>query len=225
MSPMKRYAHKQAQASQRRRLKAQERLKQQRAQAQHSIEAIHQALKDLECPDTLVAEIAGRVQAQQKLLGTIVGLMFPTLFGCRHGHALTRGRGWNKHSPSQLLGALPKRSWRKRLRRLGLERLVSLWRHTQDNSAATPSRWPWRWLVDDAVFRQYGKPCGLVGTWYRGQFQRTGPGLDGVRLLVGIGDGTRIIPVDFALRRPNPKGPGRRCHEKLVLTHHRRAER
>src|SRR5215467_9461432 len=81
MSAMKRYATKQAKARKRRRLKAQERLKQQRAQAQHSIEAIHQALKDLDFPETLVAEIEGRLQAQQQLLGKIVGLMFPTLFG------------------------------------------------------------------------------------------------------------------------------------------------
>src|SRR5438445_13066797 len=105
MSPMKRYANKQAKARKRRRLKAQERLKQQRAQAQHSIEAIHQALKDLDFPETLVAEIDGRLQAQQKLLGKLVGLMFPTLFGCRHGHELARVRIWNKHVPSSLVGA------------------------------------------------------------------------------------------------------------------------
>src|SRR5712664_1513199 len=132
MSPMKRYATKQAKARKRRRLKAQARLKHQRAQAQHYIEALHQALKDLDFPATLVAEIEGRLRAQQKLLGKIVALMFPTLFGCRHGHELTRVRGWNKHVPSRLLGALPKRSWLKRLRRLGLEILVSIWRHTQD---------------------------------------------------------------------------------------------
>src|SRR5947209_14702462 len=74
MSPMKRYATKQAKASKRRRLKAQERLKQQRAQAQHSIEAIHQALKDLDFPDTLVADIEGRFQAQLKLQGKIIGI-------------------------------------------------------------------------------------------------------------------------------------------------------
>src|SRR3989442_12994633 len=138
MSPMKRHATKQAKAKNRRRLKAQDRLKQQRAQAQHSIEAIHQALKDLDFPETLVAEIEGRLQAQQKLLGKIVGLMFPTLFGCRHGHELTRVRGWNKNVPSRLLGALPKRSWLKRLRRLGLEMLLSIWRHTQDKTDVHP---------------------------------------------------------------------------------------
>jgi hypothetical protein len=160
MSLMKRCATKQAKARKRRRLNAQERLKPPRAQAQHSIEAIHQALKDLDFPETLVAEIEGRIQAQQQLLGKIVGLRFPTLFGCRHSHARTRIRGWNKNVPSRLLGALPKRSWLQRLQRLGLELLLSLWRHTQDKSPSTQSRWPWRWSVDDAVFRQYGTRLG-----------------------------------------------------------------
>jgi hypothetical protein len=217
MALAKGYAKKHAKTRKRRRRKAQERLKQQRAQAQHYIAAIHQALKDLDFPDTLVAEIEGRLRAQQKLLGKIVALMFPTLFGCRHGHELTRVRGWNKNLPSQLLGALPKRSWLKRLRRLGLEILLSIWRHTQGKSASTHSRWQWRWIVDDSVFRKYGKHLGLVGTWYSGQFKRTVPGIDGVLLLVVIGDGKLIVPVDFAIRRPNPKGPGRRCHDKLTL--------
>src|SRR2546428_13972948 len=90
MSTMKRYANKQIKARKRRRLNAQQRLRQQRHQAQHHIEALHQALKDFDFPDTLVAEIEGRLQAQQKLLGKIVALMFPTLCGCCHGHELTR---------------------------------------------------------------------------------------------------------------------------------------
>jgi hypothetical protein len=141
MAPMKRYAKRQAKAITRRRLKAQQRLRQQRAQGQRSIEAIHQALEDLAFPETLVAEIEGRLRAQQTLLGTIVGLMFPTFFGCRHGHELTRVRGWDKPVPSKRLGALPKRSWLKRRRRLGREMLLSIWRHTQNQSASTQSRW------------------------------------------------------------------------------------
>jgi len=108
---------------------------------------------------------------------------------------------------------------------LGLEMLVSIGRHTQDKSASTRSRWQWRWIVDDSVFRKYGRQFGLVGTWYSGQFKRTVPGIDGVLLLVVIGDGKLIIPVDFAIRRPNPKGPGRRCQDKLVLTQHMLDER
>ena len=39
--------------------------------------------------------------------------------------------------------------------------------------------------------------------------------MDGVLLLVVIGDGKLVVPVDFAVRRPTPKGPGRRCRTKL----------
>ena len=171
----------------------------------------------MDFPDTLGAEIEGRLQAHHQLLGKIVGPMFPTLFGSRHRHELTRVRGWNKNIPSQLLGALPKRSWLKRLRRLGLEILVSIWRHTQNKSASTPSRWQWRWIVDDSVFRKYGRQFGLVSRWWSGQFKRPVYGIDGVLLLVVMGDGKLIIPVDFAISRPKPKGPGRRCQDKLNL--------
>jgi DDE superfamily endonuclease len=218
MAPMKRYANQQAKAIQRHRLSVQQRLRQQRAEAQRYIEAIHQALADLGLPDTLVAEIEGRLQTQQKLLGKIVGVMFPTLFGCRQGHELTRVRGWNKNIPTRLLGALPKRSWLNRLRRLALEILISIWRHTHNQSASTQSRWQWRWVVDDSVFRKYGKHFRLVGRWWRGQFKHPVFGIDGVVLLVVLGDGKLIIPVDFAIRRPNPKGPGARCQDKRQLT-------
>jgi hypothetical protein len=182
MSPLKRDATTQAKARKRRRLKAQERLKPQRAQAQASIEAIHQTLKDLAFPETLVAEMAGRLQAPQKLVGQSVGLMVPTLFGCRPGHELMRVRGWHKNGPSRLLGALPTRSWLKRLRRLGLEMLLAMGHHTQEQSTSTHSRWPGRWIVEASVFRQYGPQRGLVGTCSSGQFKRTVPGIDGVLL-------------------------------------------
>jgi hypothetical protein len=70
---------------------------------------------------------------------------------------LCRVRGWDKHWPSRLLSALPKRSWLKRLRRLGLEVLVPLWRHVETKSAATQSRWQWTWATDDSVFHKYGE--------------------------------------------------------------------
>ena len=141
--------------------------------------------------------------------------MFPTLFGCLNANELTRTRGWDKHLPSRILGALPKRSWLKRLRKLGQDILVSLWRHIESMSAATRSRWQWAWILDDSVFRKYGGTLGLVGTWWSGQHKRVVRGIDGVLLLVVIGDGKLVVPVDFAVRRPNPTGPGRRCRTKL----------
>ena len=83
MSPAKRVATKQGKTRQRRRLHAQERLERDRRQAQHAAKVMEQALHDLGLPADLVAEIEGRLRSQQKLLGKICGMMFPSLFGCR----------------------------------------------------------------------------------------------------------------------------------------------
>jgi hypothetical protein len=218
MSQAKRYARKQAKARQRRRLNAQERLERDCRQAQQAAEALHQALEELGLSETLVREIEGRLQSQQKLLGKIVGVMFPTLFGCRTPSELCRVRGWDKNWPSRLLPALPKRSWLKRLRRLGLEVLVPLWRHAEGKSEATQSRWQWTWAVDDSVFHKYGEQLGLVGHWWSGQQHRVLSGIDGLLLIVIIGDGKLVVPVDFAVRRPDPIGAGGPCRDKLSWT-------
>jgi hypothetical protein len=47
------------------------------------VEALHQAVEALGLPANLVVEIEGRLRSQHKLLGKIVGVMFPALFGCR----------------------------------------------------------------------------------------------------------------------------------------------
>ena len=215
MSPSKRYATKHAKARKHRRQTAHERLERDRRQAQWAAEALHQAVQELGLPEELVAEIEGRLRSQQKLLGKIVGVMFPALFGCRTPSELCRVRGWDKHWPSRLLRALPKRSWLKRLRRLGLEVLVPLWRHVATKSAATQSRWQWTWATDDSVFHTYGEPLSVVGRWWSGQQHRVLSGIDGLLLVVVIGDGELVVPVDFAIRRPDPLGAGAPCRDKL----------
>ena len=159
-------------------------------------------------------EIKERLDAQKKLLGKIFGLMFPTLFGAASTYELTRVRGWDRHMPRRILETLPKRSWLKRLRKLGQDILVPLWCHTQSMSAATQSRWQWSWVWDDTVFPKNGQDFELVGDWYSGQHKRVVNGIDDV-LLVVIGEGKLIVPVDFAVRRPDPEGPGARSYTKL----------
>src|SRR5687767_15777269 len=180
MSPVQRYAKKHAKVSRRRRLKAHERLARDRHQAQQAAQALEQALEDLGLPQELVVEIEERLRSQQKLLGKIVGVMCPPLFGCRTSSELCRVRGWDKNLPARLLGALPKRSWLKRLRRLGLEVLEPLWRHATSKSEATRSRWQWTWVADDSVFKKYGDQLGLVVTWWGGQENRVVSGFVGV---------------------------------------------
>jgi hypothetical protein len=211
----KAYQKRHAKARQRRRRTAAERLQHDRCQAQHAAEALQQALDDLGLPEDLVAEIEGRLRSQHKLLGKICGVMFPPLFGCRTNSELCRVRGWDKNLPSRVLGALPKRSWLKRLRRLGLEVLEPLWRYAASKSEATRSRWQWTWVGDDSVFKKYGEQLGLVGTWWSGQEHRVLSGIAGVLLVVVIGDGKLVVPVDFAIRRPDPTGPGGPCRDKL----------
>jgi len=215
MSHPRQYHKRQAKAIQRRRHTAAERLQRDLRQAQQAAEALQQALEDLGLPENLVVEIEGRLRSQQKLLSKIVGVMFPPLFGCRTNTELCRVRGWDKNLPARLLGALPKRSWLKRLRRLGVDVLVPLWRHAAGKSEATRSRWQWTWVGDDSVFKKYGEQLGLVGTWWSGQEHRVLSGIDGVLLVVVIGDGKLVVPVDFVIRRPDPTGPGAPCRDKL----------
>jgi hypothetical protein len=98
---------------------------------------------------------------------------------------------------------------------LGLDVLVPLWRSAASKSAATRSRWQWTWVGDDSVFKKYSEQLGLVGTWWSGQAHRVLSGIDGVLLVVVIGEGKLVVPVDFAIRRPDPTGPGAPCRDKL----------
>ena len=61
-----------------------------RRQAQQAAEALEQALHDLGLPAALVAEIEGRLRSQRHLLGKIMGMMCPPLFGCRTNAELCR---------------------------------------------------------------------------------------------------------------------------------------
>jgi hypothetical protein len=98
---------------------------------------------------------------------------------------------------------------------LGVEVLEPLWRHTVSASAATRSRWQWTWVGDDSVFKKYGEQSDLVGTWWSGQEHRVLSAIDGVLLVVVIGEGKLVVPVDFAIRRPDSTGPGAPCRDKL----------
>ena len=97
MSPATRGAQQHTKARRRRSRTAHERLTRDCRQAQHAAEALHQALDDLGLPADLVTEIEGRLRSQQQLLGKIVGMMCPPLFGCRTNAELCRVRGWDKN--------------------------------------------------------------------------------------------------------------------------------
>ena len=92
MSPTTRYVKKHANARQPHHRTAQERLARDRRQAQQAAKALQQALDDLGLPEDLVTEIAGRLRSQHKLLGKIVGVMFPPIGNIREAPAFRPGR-------------------------------------------------------------------------------------------------------------------------------------
>ena len=75
------------------------------------------------------------------------------------------------------------------------------------------------------VTTKYGAQLGLVGRWWSGQHKRVLSGIDGLLLLVVVGEGRLIVPVDFAIRRPDPVGPGAPCRDKLRWARLMRDER
>ena len=55
---------------------------------------------------------------------------------------------------------------------------------------------------------------GVVGRWWSGQQKRVLSGIDGLLLRWSLARGA-VVPVDFAIRRPDPVGPGAPCRDKL----------
>ena len=66
------------------------------------------------------------------------------------------------------------------------------------------------------MFRKYGQQLGLVGLGWSSQEHRVQLGVDGWLLIVVIGEGKLVVPMDFAVRRPDPTGPGGPCRDKLT---------
>jgi hypothetical protein len=219
MAPITRAQRREYHAKPRHRRKYHARLQREHARAQRHLQALAQALVEVGVAKTVVAEVQWRLQAVRTRLGQIFGRMFPTVCGCRTHHERTRVRGWDKNLPSRILGALPTQKWLRQVPHRGQDLLATLWHHVEDNSPATRRRWPWTWVSDDRVVKKAGRPLGLVGTWYRGQDHRVRRGIDGVLLIVVVGEGKLVMPVDCTVRRPDPVGPGRPCRDQLPWRH------
>lgn len=65
------------QAKQRRLRRERERLQREQDRAQRALQALEQAVQELGLPEAVAEDLQWRLQAQQKLLGKIVGMMFP----------------------------------------------------------------------------------------------------------------------------------------------------
>jgi hypothetical protein len=165
MAPMTRTQRRAYHAKHRRLQQYREPLPRAHARAQRSRHALEHALVDWGVPETLATAVPWRLHGGGTLLGQIVGLLFPTLLGCRTDHALTRGRGGEKHLPAQIVGALPTQQWLRPLPHRGPDLRVTVWHPVEGRRPATRRRWPWTWVSADRVVKTSGQPLGLVGAW------------------------------------------------------------
>src|SRR2546430_16262850 len=94
MAPMTYPQRRAYQAKQRRLQKARERLQHEQARAQRHLQALQQALGDLDLPEILAEGGQLRLNAITKMPGKIFGAMFAPLVGCRTHHEPCRVRGW-----------------------------------------------------------------------------------------------------------------------------------
>lgn len=65
----------------------------------------------------------------------------------------------------------------------------------------------------------------MVGRWWSGQPHRGLSGIDGLLLVVVMGDGKLVVPGDCAIRRPDPIGAGAPCRDKRSWARTMRDER
>lgn len=209
---------KQLKIKQRRRKRRKWRLQEQQRQAQRCMRAIEQAVRELGLEQTLAHSLERKFKAGHKLMSKIFGVMFPVFFGCETYSELCKVMGWDKNMPGRIFGAMPKRKWIEKLRKLGQDILDPLWARVEKMSEATRSRWQWTWVLDSTVFRKYGEEFGLVKPVFSNQDKRRAPGIEVVLLAIVIGDGKLVVPLDFEIRRPDPKGAGHPCDTKLDWT-------
>lgn len=215
MTAEQRYHRKQRKAKQRKIAQKKKQLQQEQAKAQAYLNQLEQALRELGLEESVVKVIRDKLKTHRKLLGKIFAMMFPSFFGCSSYNELFRVRGWDKNLPGIILGALPKAKWIKLLRKLAQDVIELIWKHVQDKSASTKSRWQLTWIADDSLFKKFSGNFRLVSTFWSGQIHAPRLGIDGLLLVVVIGEGKLIIPVDFEIRRPDPPAPGFPCYTKI----------
>ena len=89
------------------------------------------------------------------------------------------------------------------------------WRHVEAQGPATRSRWQGSWggrlALPDA-----GPPIGLGGAGVARAGVRRPAGIAGLLLRVVIGEGQRVVPMAFAVRCPDARGPDGPCRDQLT---------
>jgi hypothetical protein len=216
--PQRTYQRRRQRRERKRRLSHKERLGRRRRQAQAYLDALEHSFVEQMAEMKLEERLRNKLRRQGRLLGELFAMMFSTAFGGGSYGRLSSRLGINKNLPGGILTALGKKSWLDKFRQMGRSILAEVLDGVPEKSSSTKSRYQVTLDIDSTVFRKFSEQMRLVGRAYSGQTDSVVLGVDVLLLVAVVGEGKLIVPMDFAIRRPDPDGPGRPCHDKMRWT-------
>lgn len=132
---------------------------------------------------------------------------------------LAVGLDWGKNRFGPLLGEVDPDAWVRLLRRPMRRKLrkVLMRYHSPGVSAATKSRYRITFVWDITTLLKVGQMLGLADLFYSGMLKRPSHSIEVVLLYAIVGENFLCLPMDFRIRKPDPKGPGHPCKTGLEL--------
>lgn len=183
------------------------------ARAQGYLRGLEQALQDLGIPDTLAEVVARKLKAQGKRFG----LMFPPSVWVPKLPRAEPGQGLGQEPAVQDPGGPAQAEMGEAVATVGPREAGGVvaaggrQKPCDSQSVAVDlggrrQRLQEGWAAPGAGGPVVERPGAAGPAWHRW------PRL----LIVVIGEGKLVVPVDFEVRRPDPEGPGRPCRDKLT---------
>ena len=152
-------------------------------------------------------------QPLQGLEALLLGAATPA----RSPSDLAEGLDWGVNRFGPLLAQPSVAAWQGLLRRTMRQQLRRVLHryHTGPVSPATRSRYRITLIWDTTTLLKVGQMLGWAAPFYSGMLHRPAHSIEVVLLYAVVGEDKQCLPMDFALRKPDPKGPGHPCKTAL----------
>ena len=177
------------------------------------------ALKELGLQDDLEQFAARHWTLPGQPLEALDALLLGPATPASSAYDLAVGLDWGKNRFGPLLGTASPDAWQRLLRRPMRRRLRQILHryHGPGVSPATRSRYRITFIWDITTLLKVGEMLGLADLFYSGMLKRPAHSIEVVMLYALVGDDYLCLPLDFHLRKPDPKGPGHPCLNGMEL--------
>jgi len=180
-------------------------------------EGINKSIQQLEIDKEFDKFTRRHMRKVVNAFGIIICLMLLPLSGCESYYEFSQEYGIDKNKIYRILNSCSPTSWMRLLRRISSKLLVKIVKKYHSMSPSTRSRYRVTLVVDSTTLLKLAKKLGLAGIFWSGSLKRKARGIQLVVLYAVIGEGKLLIPLDIRIRKPSPKGRGRRCKEQPAL--------